>query len=133
MHDNHHLQYCRTRAYSRDSIVAPCDTKWCAVKWINRPKTGCLLAESTDGAFVPHIYIFSGWISVLVSCIHEAKPYVDSEPFSWWFTHKQLPMVAETTVLLIARQVFGQYSPNRARSRHFVEFLVKNPRPRSKC
>ena len=66
-----------------------------------------------------HLYhIFSGWFSVLISCIQAAKPYVDSEPFSWWFTQQRLPMAAETMALLIARQVLGQYSPNRARSRH---------------
>ena len=64
-----------------------------------------------------HLYhIFSGWVSVLISCIQAAKPYVDSEPFSWWFTQQRLPMAAETMALLIARQVLGQYSPNRARS-----------------
>ena len=50
-----------------------------------------------------HLYhIFSGWFSVLISCIQAAKPYVDSEPFSWWFTQQRLPMAAETMALLIA-------------------------------
>ena len=103
-----------TVLYSRDSIVAPCETK-CA---------GCGFIGKKLGAYWPkalmvHLYhIFSGLFSVLISCIHAAKPYLDSEPFSWWFTHKRLPMDAETMALLIARQVLGQYSPNRARSRH---------------
>ena len=82
-------------------------------------KTGCVLAESTDGALMVHLYhIFSGWFSVLISCIHAAKPYLDSEPFSWLLTHKRAPVAAETMALLLVRQVLGQYSPNRARSRH---------------
>ena len=60
-----------------------------------------------------HLYhIFSGWVSVLISCIQAAKPYVDSEPFSWWFTQQRLPMAAETMALLIARQQHDVSSSN---------------------
>ena len=132
MHDNHHLQYCRTRAYSTVqsrqylslcatvlyncttcSIVAPCETK-CA---------GCGFIGKKLGAYWPkalmvHLYhIFSGWFSVLISCIHAAKPYLDSEPFSWWYIHKRLPMAAETMALLIARQHGSQKMSRRQKRR----------------
>ena len=100
-----------TVLYSRDSIVAPCETK-CA---------GCGFIGKKLGAYWPkalmvHLYhIFSGLFSVLISCIHAAKPYLDSEPFSWWFTHKRLPLAGRRDNGAAHRSAG---SPNRARSRH---------------
>ena len=106
-------QYCTWYNCTTCSIVAPCETKCAGCGFIGKK-----LDAYWPKALMVHLYhIFSGWFSVLISCIHAAKPYVDSELFSRWFTQQRLPMAAETMALLIARQVLGQYSPNRARSR----------------
>ena len=90
-----------------------CETK-CAGSGFIRKK----LVSSRSKALMVHLYhIFSGWVSVLISCIQAAKPYVDSEPFSWWFTQQRLPMAAETMALLIARQEPKEPPPSHKRRR----------------
>ena len=82
--------------------------------WIYRQKTVCVLAESTDGAFVPYIQ----WMVFSSDFMHtRGKTVCGFWAFFPVFTHKRPPMAAETMALLIARQVLGQFSPNRARSR----------------
>ena len=68
--------------------------------WIYRLKLGTYWPK----ALMVYLYhIFSGWFSVLISCIHAAKPYLDSEPFSWLLTHKRAPVAAETRRALANR------------------------------
>ena len=110
-------QYCTWYNCTTCSIVAPCETKCAGCGFIRKKLVASYGSRSK--ALMVHLYhIVRGWFSVLISCIQSAKPYVDSELFSRWFTQQRLPMAAETMALLIARQVLGQYSPNRARSRH---------------
>ena len=108
-----------TVLYSRDSIVAlcgsivaPCETKCAGCGFISRN-----LGTYWPKALMVHLYhIYIQWVfSVLISCIHAAKPYLDSEPFSWWFTHKRLPLAGRRDNGAAHRSAG---SPNRARSRH---------------
>ena len=76
-----------------------CETKCAGCGFIRKK-----LVASRSKALMVHLYhIFSGWFSVLISCIQAAKPYVDSVPFSWWFTQQRLPMAAEAAAAVRRR------------------------------
>ena len=53
-----------------------CETKRAGSGFIRKK-----LVSSRSKALMVHLYhIFSGWLSVLISCIQATKPYVDFEP-----------------------------------------------------